>query len=400
MTMFGSHDDAHAVLGASGAARWLACPGSIALSDGLKRIASQYAAHGSVAHDIAAKLLSGTTMSPGRYSHDGFEFDITDDDFAYINQYVDECRGLAGNQHYFIETPVTLEGLFPVNKCPVPLFGTCDFAVIRKDVLVVRDLKYGAGVPVYAKHNPQLMYYALGMFFSLTTAERNDIEWIDMGIVQPRIDFTDLKGNPQIWICHVLELLQWGYNTLKPGVERIVNGDQTLNTGEHCQFCPALHVCPKVKDIVTEVLGMDVTAKTGKLMDTKDLSPDQKAKVLERKQLIYSWVRAVEQHAVADMEEGQTVPGFKLVDKIGYRAWKDEAVVREALSAIDPDLLNEISEQSLISPTQVEKRFKARYASLKPFVHKPVTGITYAPVTDRRPEVKRAPASDAFPDDI
>ena len=47
----------HAKLSASAAARWLACPPSVVLTQGMKEEPSPYAEEGSKAHDIAEKKL-------------------------------------------------------------------------------------------------------------------------------------------------------------------------------------------------------------------------------------------------------------------------------------------------------------------------------------------------------
>jgi len=47
----------HAVLSASGASRWIACPGSIRMSKGITRTTSKYAEEGIAAHELAEHCI-------------------------------------------------------------------------------------------------------------------------------------------------------------------------------------------------------------------------------------------------------------------------------------------------------------------------------------------------------
>lgn len=59
----------HALLGASSAARWIACPPSARLTENMEGGSSQYAEEGTKAHEacehaLRYKLKSGRTASP------------------------------------------------------------------------------------------------------------------------------------------------------------------------------------------------------------------------------------------------------------------------------------------------------------------------------------------------
>ena len=49
----------HAKLSASGAHRWMACPGSVAAEDGLPDKSSSFAEEGTIAHDVMEKCQIG-----------------------------------------------------------------------------------------------------------------------------------------------------------------------------------------------------------------------------------------------------------------------------------------------------------------------------------------------------
>ena len=64
-------------------------------------------------------------------------------------------------------------------------FGTADCLIMTPDALHVVDFKYGKGVPVDAKDNPQLKLYALGALSEYGLLYQ--FKTIHIHIVQPRL---------------------------------------------------------------------------------------------------------------------------------------------------------------------------------------------------------------------
>jgi hypothetical protein len=86
------------------------------------------------------------------------------------------------------------------------------------------------------------------------------------------------------------------------------------------------------------------------------------------------------------LENGQTVPGFKLVAKRGIRQWTSE----DAVDAwVDTNgLTKEAYESKLRSPAQMEKVLKKYKKELPPeLVVSISSGSTLAPESDSRPAV-------------
>ena len=87
----------HSYIGASSAARWLACPGSVRLYKGLtQRRATIYAATGTVAHELCEKCLLENT-EPLNYlgkvfEQDGFQVEVTDQMVSSVTMYVGQIR--------------------------------------------------------------------------------------------------------------------------------------------------------------------------------------------------------------------------------------------------------------------------------------------------------------------
>lgn len=87
---------AHAILGASSASRWLACPGSVRLTKDLPDQSSPYAALGSAAHDLCEKCLldgSDAVSHMGEYiSAKGEEFQVDAEMADAVQVYLDYVR--------------------------------------------------------------------------------------------------------------------------------------------------------------------------------------------------------------------------------------------------------------------------------------------------------------------
>jgi hypothetical protein len=141
----------HSPIGASSMYRWAECPGSVALSATVPpQESSAYAEEGTEAHELGAKWLISNGKTP----------ECDDDEMLdNVRVYVDYVFGLMGSKcKLFVEHGFDLSDVYP------GAYGTNDAAVYDgvNKILYVIDLKYGAGIYVSAKNNPQLRYYALG----------------------------------------------------------------------------------------------------------------------------------------------------------------------------------------------------------------------------------------------
>jgi hypothetical protein len=164
---------AHALLGASKAHRWMACPGSIALEHDLPDTSSPHAEEGTRAHELAAAVLLQQTIAEG-----DFPAEMAD----HVNTYVDYViRERTGHQ-LLIEQRVDYSDVIGVPNS----FGTADCIILAGDTIKIIDLKYGMGVRVDATENEQLMLYALGALE--TFGLLGEFTKAKLVIVQPRLD--------------------------------------------------------------------------------------------------------------------------------------------------------------------------------------------------------------------
>jgi hypothetical protein len=357
---------AHAKLSASGAHRWMACPGSVKAEEGLLDRSSAFAQEGTLAHDIVEKALRL-----------GFNCDTLCDraDLAHIVEpaqvYVDYVRALPG-KHRFIEHRVSFDEWVPGG------FGTADFISIDHETatLHIADLKFGKGVRVDAHQNPQAMLYALGAYSAFSFI--HDIERVKIAIVQPRID------NISEWEIGVSDLLKWGElaraaaeATRDPRAKRVPGEKQ-------CRFCKAKATCPALMKATEQTLMMDFDLYEEPVQVNK-LTDEQLAAALSMRPVIEAWLSAVDTLVKQRLAAGETFPGFKLVEGRANRVWSDDENV---LLVLEKHLGDNAYTRKLISPAQAEKILgKKNKSVIEPFIVKPKGSASLAPESDPRPPI-------------
>ena len=227
----------HAHFGASNAERWLNCPGSFSLCEGIPEPpSSRYAEEGTKAHDMAERLLRAREPRHHITAHSRPEM------YFHCDAYVQRChQELAAfdqspkpPQHRIEQRLVFDEDL--------QMFGTADFlatgAKTGVPCGVVVDLKYGTGKPVRAEANPQLAYYAT----CLWKQSRLGLKFVKVVVFQPRVP----NGITEVEYTEA-DLKLWAL-TLRAGAEKAVwqhlLKKPELVVGRHCWFCKAKAVCP------------------------------------------------------------------------------------------------------------------------------------------------------------
>lgn len=228
---------AHAKLSASGAKRWMACPRSVALEEETEEKESPFALEGTQAHEVAEVLLKHAIGEITRGKANALLKDINPpiDMIDYVGLYVEGCKDSYEtarlenpNAIALIETRVEYTQWVPEG------FGTCDFMVISGNKLIIRDMKYGKGVPVSAEDNPQIRIYALGAIQEFGYIF--DIEEIEMHIDQPRLNSYTTE------IMTTKELLEWA-ESIRGKAQDAFNDRGEFNPGEHCKFCRVRATC-------------------------------------------------------------------------------------------------------------------------------------------------------------
>lgn len=363
-------DRPHAVLSASSAARWLACPPSAVAQELYPNDPSAYAQEGTMAHEVAeAFARSRRDHVAALYSEDA-----TDEMLRHAEEYANYIA-----EHVTSETAIVLlEQRLDFSPWVPGGFGTGDCVILQGDTMDVIDYKYGVGVPVSAEWNPQLMLYGLGALNEYGFAY--DIEHVRLHVYQPRID------NISAFELTAAELEAWG-EEVKPVAALAAEGKGDYNPGEHCRFCRHAGKCRALDKVCSTYVNTH-----GLRVKVPVLAPHEVAEALRMEPLITLWMKRVKDQALTDMLNGEQVPGFKVVEgKQGNRKWTDELTVLQTLEAAGLTR-EDVTETKLLSPAAMDKALGKKRAAelhLDGFVERSPGSPTIAPEGDKRPPYDR-----------
>ena len=378
----------HSDLGGSSMARVIECPGSAALCSGMPDEDTEYSVEGSLAHRVAEKaLISGedTVFYLGKHTllENGNGDFIKQEMVDFVGVYVNAIRALVVG----VDGQLEVEKQVHLDWLHKDFWGSID-AIVKPDfgdTLYVIDLKYGVGVPVPVEHNTQLKFYGLG---ALGPMPKKGDTWkfVKVGICQPRIN----ADPPIAWAdpIPVDELRAWGDTVLLPAAKKARGRNPPTKPGEHCRWCKAVSICPQTRTALVEVEKSVVAEPI--------LTPEFIARMLEVKPRIEQLMKKVYCVGLDILKAGGEVPGFKLVRGKADRKWKDGALETLEMLLSEKDLY---TEPKLKSPAQMEIVWTekgGKKAQLASIIEKPEGNITIVPVSDKRPTVTAASASDVF----
>lgn len=325
----------HAILSPSSAKRWINCTPSALLAEAAGSKSSVYAEEGTLAHEIAEYAL--TRYLEGVYDpiideelpiqKDHFQNPLFSIDMAnYIRDYCDyvigenyEMQKADGSSKMYLERRVDITDYAPDS------FGSVDVTLVSDKTIHIIDLKYGAGVKVFADHNEQMMLYALG---ALKAAVSDRVTKIKMTIAQVRLDHYDTfemsKG----------ELLDWAEKVLKPAAKAAIQGKGKQVIGSWCGFCPVKAQCRAQRDAILA----DFDEKPEPLL----LSDEEIVYLIGKIDTYKSWIESVNKYVYDRAIQGHKWEGYKLVAGRSSRVIKDEAKIRQ-------ELLNEFLEDEVLN---------------------------------------------------
>lgn len=374
----------HAVLAPSAAHRWVNCPPSARLEEKFPDTVSEVALEGTFAHKLAEITLQNFFgFIPNEIFQAEYEKLKTNKFFSkgleeYVSVYTDEvifrmgiARGKDKGAALLLEQKVDLSEFVPKG------YGHADAIIIADGVMEICDLKYGAGVKVDAKNNPQLRLYALGAYSELNFLY--EINSVTMTIVQPR------NGGVSSENISVTELLEWG-EKIKKIAQIAFKGDGEFQAGEHCKFCRASMRCKTFADYQLEVVKKD--------FDDPDLLSDEEiSKILSRADGIIKWLGNVKDFALKEaVDNNKHWTGFKLVEGRSVRKIIDEEKAAEILKSIGGTDNQIWKPKEILGLTALEKTFgKKKIAEiLSDIIQKPPGNPALVPESDKRPEWHKA----------
>ena len=364
--------DRHALLGPSSSERWLACPPSARLEEKFPDETTVYAAEGTHAHEVCElkllNLIDGGNRVPALFIPTEEMEETTDAYRDFVEEEYNAAKAKTKDARLLVEQELDFADYVPEG------FGTSDAVIVSDTALEVIDFKYGKGVPVSAKGNPQLRLYALGAYLALSPLY--DFDTVKMAIFQPRIDYIT---NDEI---SVEGLLDWAENYVKPRAELAFKGEGEFNVGDHCRFCKASAVCRARAEVAFGVI--EAATK-----EDATLSDEEIAGVLDKLDTTEEWISSIRAYVQAKaINEGYKWPGYKLVESRTIRKITNPIKALELLNQEGFDT-EDVTNFKLKGISELEKIVgKQRFNELMGgLIEKPQGQPTLVKESDRRPEV-------------
>ena len=354
------------VVGGSTAKRVIGCPGSVALCATMPpKPSSKYADEGTLLHDAIAQVLDKNVKPESLLGMTYQDQELTQE---LIDNKLHVALDLLGQvdpnleMEYAVETEVGFGDFLP------DVFGSCDLLGRIGDRAIVLDWKFGDGVSVSVEENEQLLFYAAAAM------RTESVKWVFDGATE--IECVIIQP-PMIrrWVTTVERVKQFELQLLQ-AVKASEKKDAPIEAGEHCRWCSAKPVCPKMTGAVDRALHLQL----------ESLDASKIGAYLGNCDLLEQWITDLRALAHQLLEADKPVPGWKLVNKRAMRQWANEDVADDVLRHLMP--VAELYVSKMVSPAQAEKELKAVKKQLpEGLVVAVSSGSTLANVDDPRPAV-------------
>jgi hypothetical protein len=249
--------------------------------------------------------------------------------------------------------------------------GTAD-AIIDEPFgdLHIIDLKFGRTL-VEVDNNYQLSYYGLA---ALETFDKlRDHQRVLLTIVQPRgfhphgpirtieVSKDDLTG---YW----RDEFYYAYRDVerqKLGVEQ-----PEYLPGDHCDWCKNKLTCEALTSVVQEMA----------FKEFEDADEDKRHALLGKTKAVEKYIEALKKWAHGELLQGSKVPGYKLIQKLGDRKYKDNNRVMLVFGQA-------AYEQKLRSPAQLKKHLgKEHHEAIEALCERVPGAPRLVKDTDKNPE--------------
>ncbi len=426
----------HAKLSPSGYARWMNCPGSVALIDHLlteglivEGSTSFAAEEGSAAHALAEW---GLIKDPLITDYIGVkiygDIKVTEEMCEAVQVYLDFIYGcINAADEDFIDTKLEVEVKCSLKSYRVPGMdgGTSDTVLTYENHCIhVIDYKHGKGVAVdvgevltisdradlqdgdfilknghitattftVLRHaNGQLMQYGLGAL--LKQPKREEVN-IVLTIVQPRAFHPD--GPIRSIEISGKDLIRWGKEVLVPAGKATLKKNAPLIAGEdQCRWCPVAR-CSARDDLTNQIAILDFETET--FQDPRLMTEEQMIFTMNHADMIRKFLTEVECEARNLMDKGnKEFDGcYKLVTSRTNRKLTNEAV-EDLTFYIDEDKLYNKNVKGL---GDIEKALKPDYTKkeidliMEEVTTKEPGKTVIAPISDKRKSIESSVVSD------
>lgn len=363
--------DTHALLSPSSSERWISCPPSVRMSEGIEEKPSEYAAEGTAAHSLCEyklRELLGYEQLDIRENLDYYNKemeDCTEEYRNYINELLAEHDGR--KPLMFVEQRVDFSRFVKEG------FGTSDCIIIDNDTIFIIDFKYGTGVKVDALNNSQMMIYAIGaleMFDGIF-----DINHVVMTIFQPRLN------NISTFEMTKDELYNWAFDILKPAADMAYQGAGDFKCGEHCRFCKAKSNCRARAEYNLKLAQYDFKMQA----TLEDIEIES---LLGKLDMLIDWAEDIKTYALDQAVQGKKWRGYKIVEGRSNRKYTDEKAVADMVTKAGYDPYEKkVLGITAMSKLLGKKKFEELLSGL---VEKPQGKPTLVLESDARPEMNIA----------
>jgi hypothetical protein len=343
-----------------------------------KSESSSYAQHGTELHEVTEKSHADKSFLKGLETDDKF---LVTECLDYLEVL---CKS-KGHTNYLVMS----ESRVSLSKWGLPdVWGTLDYRVLDpiKRHLDVIDWKFGAGVIVYAKKNPQLLAYAAGAVEWPTT-----IQSITLHVVQPAIE------NFSTWDLTTSELYDWVHTVLAPAINKCSDDSTEFNPGiDQCRWCEARNHCRTRFDYAQDG-AIEIFSALDKLATCPD--PEELTALIKKAPLVEKAIKDIRLYIQNEMLKGVKFPGLKLVQGRSNRAWINEKETVAWLSEFTE--IDDFFTSKIRSPSQIEKEVKTlkKNENFKSLFNNPPGKTTLVFEADKRPAIQTTlSAVDVFKD--
>jgi len=343
------------ILRPSSASRWIACPASARLSEGVPFEPSGEAAQiGTAIHALAEKCFISGEKADAYLGKPVEGITMTQENIEFAQAHIDHITNLKSELG-----AVKVEQYVTVFDTPaVKLGGTADVIGFGNGILEIADLKTGRGY--VDADSEQMKIYALGTLAKI----KKPVETVRLSIIQPH------SGDTRTHTMTVKELYQWHKDVLLPAIKEAVEDNAQPNPSSNaCRYCPAKVICPAQ----TKALEL-IPVK----LDVKTLAPEVVSDLLARADMVEDFIAALRKHATKVLEDGGVLSGWQLSPKRATRKWIDEAAAVVALEAAGIEH-SKLMLTEIISPAVAEKLLgKEKKHVLEDITKKESSGLTLA----------------------
>lgn len=399
---------AHAKLSPSGSSTWLACPGSIKMTEGLPyEPGGEAALRGTRIHFLGEQLLLGEKgfkvndeVLGDKQCQGPFKIEL--DMLKEAEAYRDYVVGLT--VHYK-DSEIIAEMKVDLTDIAPDTFGHSDAVVITTDdnglsTLHIVDLKTGSGL-VSAVGNTQLKLYAYGALVEMELLY--NINEIALHVVQ---DNQRAGKNNSCYRLSKDALIEWIENEVKPKAKLALGDDAPCVAGEkQCQWCKAATFCKTAHDFGNQLIGDMFESIQGEptvlkkpALASNFVDVESCAKFLDSMKFINQLAKSYEERIEKELLAGKEVPGYKLVLSNHNKKWLNELEAFDKLKSWCP--IDEIAPRKLCTPNQAETILgnisTAKRNKFNELFKRPEGSPIMVKESDKRPAVK--PIVDNFED--